>query len=300
MSLEPTTLGPVTAAERGRLADLEGTISKGLGTFVEVGTALAEVRDGRLYRDGCGTFEAYCASRWGLSRSSAYELMSAAEVVSGIPDTAPRPLNVDQARALAAAPPEERGEVMEKVAAGGKPTTKAITETIRAKHPKPEPTPYPRCVTCGAVKGKPTQPQCDTCRTAKKVCAGGCGTVLDARSYVGDDGLCADCFEPPAEPKAAPAPRPLRPVPATKAEEDKQERRLNTRAMCHGLSTLAAGLEVAGHADRLAAGWDHHEAENSLIRQMRWVATPAGMRKVADMLCDFADLWESTTKEATG
>jgi hypothetical protein len=37
-------------AERGRLAELEQVVERGLQTFVEVGLALTEIRDSRLYR----------------------------------------------------------------------------------------------------------------------------------------------------------------------------------------------------------------------------------------------------------
>lgn len=43
-------------------ASVEQTIERGLNSFVEVGEALAKVRDLRLYRDEYGTFEELCAS----------------------------------------------------------------------------------------------------------------------------------------------------------------------------------------------------------------------------------------------
>lgn len=39
------------------LEENEAIIERGLATFVEVGTALAEIRDNRLYRESHGTFE---------------------------------------------------------------------------------------------------------------------------------------------------------------------------------------------------------------------------------------------------
>ena len=44
----------LSAVETGRLAALEQTIERGLQTFVEVGTALLEIRDSRLYRQAFG------------------------------------------------------------------------------------------------------------------------------------------------------------------------------------------------------------------------------------------------------
>ncbi|HEX6762895.1 MAG TPA: hypothetical protein VF094_08855 [Gaiellaceae bacterium] len=46
--------------ESARLAELEHVVEQGLQTFVEVGLALAEIRDGRLYRATHSTFAEYC------------------------------------------------------------------------------------------------------------------------------------------------------------------------------------------------------------------------------------------------
>ncbi len=72
------------------LEQLERVIEGGLQTFVEVGLALLDIRDRRLYRQSHTTFEDYCKSRWQLERTRAYELMQAARVatlVSEISDT---------------------------------------------------------------------------------------------------------------------------------------------------------------------------------------------------------------------
>lgn len=118
------------------------------------------------------------------------------------------------------------------------------------------------------------------------------------------DGLCTTC----AEKAAAPAPRPIRPRPPTPeqtaAEEDEQRWRMDTARISRALCDLGVGFEVAGHAELVADHWDAAEAERVLIQQMRWVATPEGVRRVAVMLCDFADLREQATaahtQEATG
>ncbi len=87
--------------ERTRLDELEAVIERGLTTFVEVGRALSEVRDSRLYRERFDTFESYCDQRWSLSRPRAYQLIDAAhvaELVSTTVDTGPK--NEAQAREL--------------------------------------------------------------------------------------------------------------------------------------------------------------------------------------------------------
>lgn len=56
----------LTTTESSKLCQLESTIEAGLKTFVEVGSALMEIRDSRLYRQEFGTFEDYCRERWGM------------------------------------------------------------------------------------------------------------------------------------------------------------------------------------------------------------------------------------------
>lgn len=81
-----------------RLAELEEVVERGLSTFVEVGNALMEIRDARLYRATHPTFEAYCRERWGFSRSHGYRLIRAAELAELSPTGDIR--NERQARAI--------------------------------------------------------------------------------------------------------------------------------------------------------------------------------------------------------
>ena len=68
--------------QRGRLAELEAIVERGQKTFLEVGRALREIRDGRLYKKNYSTFEEYCQRRWGMGRSAAYAYMEAEEYVA--------------------------------------------------------------------------------------------------------------------------------------------------------------------------------------------------------------------------
>ncbi|MGA3354873.1 MAG: hypothetical protein ABSD85_17075 [Acidimicrobiales bacterium] len=64
-----------------QLSELEAIVERGLATFVEVGLALVEIRDRRLYRDGGhDSFESYCRHRWGFSRQHAHRLIEGARV----------------------------------------------------------------------------------------------------------------------------------------------------------------------------------------------------------------------------
>ena len=60
-----------------RLAELESIVERGLATFVEVGNALLEIRNSRLYRPDFINFKEYCSTRWEMSRPRAYQLIEA-------------------------------------------------------------------------------------------------------------------------------------------------------------------------------------------------------------------------------
>jgi hypothetical protein len=99
---------PLPVDEQQRLAELEQVVERGLQTFVDVGLALLEIRDSRLYRATHATFEAYLDQRWKMSRSRGYRLIDSArlaELVSPVGDIP----NERQARELAPLL-RERGE----------------------------------------------------------------------------------------------------------------------------------------------------------------------------------------------
>lgn len=134
---------PLTDVEQDRLHELEAVIERGLGTFVEVGRALAEVRDGRLYRTTHGTFETYCEQQWNLSRPRAYALISAAdtaEAMSRMQDT-PVPVNERQASELRGLPTDTAAEVMRRAHddTAGKVTASAIRYARETVAPRPDP-----------------------------------------------------------------------------------------------------------------------------------------------------------------
>jgi hypothetical protein len=93
----------LTTREQRQFVRAERIIARGLKSFLEVGMALKEIRDRRLYRQQYGTFEEYVAIRWEMSRPRAYELCAASEVMadlSGIPDIEVLPQNEAQANPL--------------------------------------------------------------------------------------------------------------------------------------------------------------------------------------------------------
>lgn len=58
----------------------EAVIAGGWQAFVEVGLALARIRDARLYRVDYDNFQAYCRARWEYGRNYVDRLISAAQV----------------------------------------------------------------------------------------------------------------------------------------------------------------------------------------------------------------------------
>lgn len=146
---------------RTELAQLEETIANGLRTFVEVGRALARIRDGRLYSPGgFETFEHYCQERWDMGRAHAYRLIDAAAVVENVsrgrqgkltPPTAER-----QARELARLPPNEQPETWAeavKTAPAGKVTAKHVAAVVNARSAAaPEPAPFHTLIALGDLR----------------------------------------------------------------------------------------------------------------------------------------------------
>lgn len=125
----------LTTTEADRLEACEQVIERGLATFVDVGTALLEVRDSRLYREQYATFEAYCAERWGISRSRAHRLIDAASVTLNLLPIGNIPANEAQARELTGLTPDEQREVWQaavETAPDGKVTAAHVRDVAQA------------------------------------------------------------------------------------------------------------------------------------------------------------------------
>jgi hypothetical protein len=103
----------ITPAESVRLCELERIIQKGKDTFVEVGTALSEIRDSKLYHPAA-TFEDYCKNRWGFSKWYAIKITDAAKVVSNLDNCPIKPKTESQARPLAKLPAEKQPAAWER------------------------------------------------------------------------------------------------------------------------------------------------------------------------------------------
>jgi hypothetical protein len=135
--------------ESQRFAELEKLIAKGQKTFVEVGLALAEIRDLRLYKREYSSFEEYCRKKWGWTRQHAYRLIEAAPVAK----CHQLVTNESVARELARVEPTRRAGVVQAIVAEGQPVT---AEAIRRHLPPP---PMVRRAADSAVGGKSGAPK---------------------------------------------------------------------------------------------------------------------------------------------
>jgi hypothetical protein len=96
---------------QSRLVELEEVIRYGLQTFVDVGNALKEINEGRLYREqGYKTFEDYCEKRWNMAARTAYHKIKAAEVAENV-SSGTHSISFTQARELTALTTEQQIEV---------------------------------------------------------------------------------------------------------------------------------------------------------------------------------------------
>ncbi len=142
------------------LADCEQVIERTKDAFVECGRALATIRDERLYRADHGTFEDYCAARWGFTKTHANRLIDAAQVAEAV-----TPIGViateSQARELAPLlnEPDRLREVYAQAVeqTEGKPTAAVIRSIVRPEPPRPtvaHTTPTTETVTADPVTGE--------------------------------------------------------------------------------------------------------------------------------------------------
>jgi hypothetical protein len=110
---------PLTPNERDNFKARKLLIHRGLKTFIEVGEALADIRDARLYREEFDTFENFCKAEFGMAARYARRIIQAADIANRL-SHAPEggnesnwpalalPATESQTRPLAALPPEEQ------------------------------------------------------------------------------------------------------------------------------------------------------------------------------------------------
>lgn len=132
-----SAIATLTAAETDLLAQAEAVIERGIKTFLEVGEALTQVRDNRLYRAEFSTFEEYAERRWGFTKTHANRLVAASTVAAILTPIGAEINNEAQARELAPlleTPDEMRAAFTEAIArSDGKPTAAVIRDVVRER-----------------------------------------------------------------------------------------------------------------------------------------------------------------------
>ena len=122
---------------------LEATIAHGFQSFMDVGKALQEIRDCKLYRNTHGTFEEYCEDRWGISASRARQLVGAFGAmvdIKSVTNVTLLPQNEGQVRPLVSLEPEQRAAAWQEAvetATNGKVTGEHV-ERVVAKYRRAE------------------------------------------------------------------------------------------------------------------------------------------------------------------
>jgi hypothetical protein len=99
--------------EQDRLTRLENLIARNQCRFHEIGKALKEIKDSRLYKLNLfDSFEAYTRARWDMGKSQAYRLIEAYQVVNNLsPIGDILPSNESQVRLLAPFDPMEQRKI---------------------------------------------------------------------------------------------------------------------------------------------------------------------------------------------
>ena len=126
------------------LAEREKIVSLGIKATIATAKALFEIHsfgDGRLWKAGHPTFEAYCQKRWDLKKSQAYRMVECGRIIAAIENHArdldspfgeKLPKNEGQIRPLMALPEEYRLECWNAIVAGADPSALTAGE-VRVK-----------------------------------------------------------------------------------------------------------------------------------------------------------------------
>lgn len=120
--------------ERSELLSAETQINKGLQSFFEIGSALRQIQENKLYRADYSSFEEYLEIRWGMSREQGYRDIAAAKVAQNLlPIGNTPPTAESQIRLLAPLDKEEQCQVWEaaiKRTPNGTPTAATVAMVL--------------------------------------------------------------------------------------------------------------------------------------------------------------------------
>lgn len=208
----------LNSLERSNLRLCEKTIQEHLSEFVQVGEALAKIRDDQLYRETNQSFEDYCHEKWDYQRSYAYRVIAASQVVRSVAHGRQLLPNLTEriVRPLTLLPPEKQGgawetaldrakaleqpltaQVVESVVREIKPPKARKTRAGRKKEGGGDETPW-TCPNCGG-HDKDDDGDCKACKEPAGL--GKCPNCLGTKWK--DEGgrlFCTKCHQPHGEP----------------------------------------------------------------------------------------------------
>jgi len=142
-------MGELTKHDAERWSICRQVAKDGLDTYWEVGRALLEIKESRLYRAEFATFEAYCEQELKCTKTYANYMVQGVKVLASItpkndnPGCQKQPIlpsSTKQTRELAKAAPEDRSELWGdavEAAGDGPVTAKHVKAAVDAKKPKP-------------------------------------------------------------------------------------------------------------------------------------------------------------------
>jgi hypothetical protein len=121
---------PLSDTEIFEFMSFEEVVSTGWNSFVQVGLALGQIREKRLYRETYPSFESYCRVRWQYGRDYVDRLISAAQVFNRLLTNCQqtKPEHESQVRPLIGLTAEQASQVWE--AAVAKAGSRRITAAI--------------------------------------------------------------------------------------------------------------------------------------------------------------------------
>ena len=126
----------ISLKESNRLIQLEKVIKDGQQAFIEVGTALAVIRDEKLYRADYKSFAEYLDQVWQLGRAHGYRLIDASEAAKCLTNETKAKVNLAAATALSKVPPPKRHGIVSKIVSAGQKVTAAAVSKMAPKPPR--------------------------------------------------------------------------------------------------------------------------------------------------------------------
>ena len=120
--------------EQEKLKECELVIKTGLETFYQVGQALVEIQESKLYRQDFNTFDEYLQGRWNFGLRHGQRFIQSFEVINNIRPIGRIPENLEQTKYLAQLDSDLQGYVWGNIINAFETITGKIVEQEVKKH----------------------------------------------------------------------------------------------------------------------------------------------------------------------